>query len=239
MKNQGTSRILVIGAGGLGEVLAKRFNQDGSDVHVCDFDPERLAKFADSPIKSHLLDVTDEVQVDRAAEEWGSFNGVVHSVGINSRKPIFETELSEWNKILLTNLTSAFLVGRAFGSQMTKTGGGRLLFISSVASTIPHKNHGAYAASKSGLNQLVRVLAHELADKGVTANLLAPGYIETDLTRAHLNLPGVRENLIRQVPIGRLGTSEELTGIASLLLSDESRFITGQVICVDGGRTLV
>ena len=122
---------------------------------------------------------------------------------------------------------------------MAQRGRGSLLFVSSVAGTIPHKNHGAYAASKSGLNQLVRVLANELASIGVTANLLAPGYIETDLTREHLQRPGVREGLIDLVPMGRLGTPQELTGIASFLLSPDGGFITGQVIHIDGGRTLI
>ena len=122
---------------------------------------------------------------------------------------------------------------------MAKEGAGSLLFVSSVAGTIPHKNHGAYAASKSGLNQFVRVLANELATSGVNANLLAPGYIETDLTREHLDRPGIKESLIGLVPMGRLGTPEELTGIALFLMSAEGKFITGQVIHVDGGRTLV
>lgn len=232
-------RILVIGAGGLGGILAERLSQEGSDVHVCDVNPDKLTRFADISVKTSLLDLTDEVGIDLAAREWGAFDGVVHAVGVNSRKSIFETELFEWNRIMLINLTSAFLVGRAFGREMTNRGKGRLLFISSVAGTIPHKNHGAYAASKSGLNQFVKVLANELADKGVTANLLAPGYIETDLTRAHLELPGVRESLIGLVPMGRLGTPEELVGIAKYLLSDESAFVTGQVVHIDGGRTLI
>jgi len=232
-------RILILGGGGLGTALAERFVAQGHAVVIADANASVINRFAGTLVDARILDVTIERDVETAAKQWGEFDGVLHAVGVNSRTAIFDTELTEWQRIITTNLTSAFLVGRAFGKSMARKGRGSLLFISSVAGTIPHKNHGAYAASKSGLNQLVRVLANELAATGVTANLLAPGYIETDLTREHLERPGVREGLVGLVPMGRLGTPEELTGIASFLLSPDGGFITGQVIHVDGGRTLV
>jgi NAD(P)-dependent dehydrogenase (short-subunit alcohol dehydrogenase family) len=232
-------RILILGGGGLGSVLAKSFVAEGHAVVIADADASVVDRFTGTAVEARILDVTDEHQVDSAASHWGDFDGVLHAVGVNSRTAIFDTKLADWQRIMTTNLTSAFLVGRAFGKSMAQRGRGSLLFVSSVAGTIPHKNHGAYAASKSGLNQLVRVLANELASIGVTANLLAPGYIETDLTREHLQRPGVREGLIDLVPMGRLGTPQELTGIASFLLSPDGGFITGQVIHIDGGRTLV
>lgn len=232
-------RILILGGGGLGTALAERFVAEGHAVVIADADVSVVDRFTDTAVDARILDVTDEREVDAAASQWGDFDGVLHAVGVNSRTAIFDTELAEWQRIMTTNLTSAFLVGRAFGKSMARRGRGSLLFISSVAGTIPHKNHGAYAASKSGLNQLIRVLANELAATGVTANLLAPGYIETDLTREHLHRQGVREGLVGLVPMGRLGTPQELTGIASFLLSPDGAFITGQVIHVDGGRTLV
>jgi NAD(P)-dependent dehydrogenase (short-subunit alcohol dehydrogenase family) len=219
--------------------LAERFVAEGNSVVIADANPSVVSRFAGTSVDARILDVTVELDVETAANHWGDFDGVLHAVGVNSRTAIFDTELADWQRIMTTNLTSAFLVGRAFGKSMARRGSGSLLFISSVAGTIPHKNHGAYAASKSGLNQLIRVLANELAATGVTANLLAPGYIETDLTREHLERPGVREGLVGLVPMGRLGTPEELTGIASFLLSPDGGFITGQIIHVDGGRTLV
>jgi gluconate 5-dehydrogenase len=232
-------RILILGGGGLGTAVADRFAGNGHEVVVSDANPAIVSQFAGTGIDGRILDVTVEDDVEAAAQEWGPFDGVLHAVGVNSRTAIFDTDLSEWHRILSINLTSGFLVGRAFGKVMAKRGKGSLLFLSSVAGSIPHKNHGAYAASKSGLNQLVRVLANELAASGVTANLLAPGYIETDLTREHLERPGVREGLIDLVPMGRLGTPEELTGIAMFLLSPDAGFITGEIVHVDGGRTLV
>jgi|694.fasta_scaffold14854_7 gluconate 5-dehydrogenase len=232
-------RVLILGGGGLGTAFAERFLDDGHEVVVADFNEVVIERFAGTKVDARVLDVTVESEVETAANTWGAFDGVLYAVGVNSRTAIFDTDLSDWQRILTTNLTSAFLVGRAFGKVMAKEGAGSLLFVSSVAGTIPHKNHGAYAASKSGLNQFVRVLANELATSGVNANLLAPGYIETDLTREHLDRPGIKENLIGLVPMGRLGTPEELTGIALFLMSAEGKFITGQVIHVDGGRTLV
>lgn len=232
-------RILILGGGGLGTAFAEHFVAEGHAVVIADANTSVVSRFDGTAVDARILDVTVEREVDAAASHWGDFDGVLHAVGVNSRTAIFDTELAEWQRIITTNLTSAFLVGRAFGRSMARRGRGSLLFISSVAGTIPHKNHGAYAASKSGLNQFVRVLANELAATGVTANLLAPGYIETDLTREHLQQPGVREGLVGLVPMGRLGAPQELTGIASFLLSPDGGFITGQVVHVDGGRTLV
>jgi NAD(P)-dependent dehydrogenase (short-subunit alcohol dehydrogenase family) len=108
-----------------------------------------------------------------------------------------------------------------------------------VSGILAHHSHGPYAASKGGINQLLRVMAREWAPHGVTVNALAPGYIETPLTAHHLAQPGKRDELESQVPAGRLGTPEELTGPALFLSSRHAQFITGHVLYIDGGRTLV
>jgi NAD(P)-dependent dehydrogenase (short-subunit alcohol dehydrogenase family) len=104
---------------------------------------------------------------------------------------------------------------------------------------LAHKNHGSYAASKGGLNQLMRVMAAEWAAMGVTVNAVAPGYIETPLTTDHLKQLGVREDLVRLVPAERLGLPEEVAGPTLFLASRQANFVTGHVLYVDGGRTLV
>ena len=114
-----------------------------------------------------------------------------------------------------------------------------MLALSSVSGLLAHHSHGPYAASKGGINQLLRVMAREWAPFGVTVNALAPGYIETPLTAHHLSVPGKRDELESQVPAGRLGTTEELTGPALFLSSRHAQFITGHVLYIDGGRTLV
>jgi gluconate 5-dehydrogenase len=118
-------------------------------------------------------------------------------------------------------------------------GHGRIVYLSSVSALLAHKDHSPYAASKGGINQLMRVMAREWAPHGVTVNAIAPGYIETSLTAAYLAKPGMRQSMEDLVPAGRLGTPADLTGPALFLCSDRSAFVTGQVLFIDGGRTLV
>ena len=117
---------------------------------------------------------------------------------------------------------------------------GRIVFFSSVAGRSGHKHHGPYAATKGAINQLMRVIAHEYASSGVTANAVAPGYMDTELTRAYLAAdPDKRAALIDLIPAGRFGTLDEVVGPVLFLCSRQSSFITGQVLYIDGGRTIV
>ena len=164
---------------------------------------------------------------------------MLHAVGINDRRPILEFTEDEWDNILRVNLSSVFGLAQAAGRHMVGQGYGRVLALSSVSGLLAHHSHGPYAASKGGINQLLRVMAREWAPSGVTVNALAPGYIETPLTAHHLSKPGKREELEGLVPAGRLGTPDELTGPALFLSSRHAGFITGHVLYIDGGRTLV
>ncbi|HVC25496.1 MAG TPA: SDR family oxidoreductase, partial [Acidimicrobiales bacterium] len=140
--------------------------------------------------------------------------------------------------VIDANLSSAFYLGRAAGRQMCSQGIGRIVYFSSVSGLLAHKLHAPYAASKGGMNQMMRVMAAEWAARGVTVNAVAPGYTETELTAEYLARPGVREGLERLVPAGRLGGVDELVGPVLFLASDHARYVTGQVLYVDGGRTL-
>ena len=164
---------------------------------------------------------------------------LLHAVGINNRVPVLETTDEDWDRILSINLTSAFRLGRAAGRTMVAAGYGRQVYCSSVSSLLAHPDHGPYAASKGGINQMMRVMAREWASSGVTVNAIAPGYVETELTREHLDRPGIRDHYTQLVPAGRLGRVEDLTGPVLYLSSRQAAFVTGQVLYVDGGRTLV
>jgi len=113
------------------------------------------------------------------------------------------------------------------------------VFMSSVSGLLAHPHHAPYAATKGGLNQLLRVMAREWAPRGVTVNAVAPGYIETELTQAYLAKDGVRDGLTSLVPAGRLGQPQEIADAVTFLASDRAAFVTGQVLYVDGGRVLV
>jgi NAD(P)-dependent dehydrogenase (short-subunit alcohol dehydrogenase family) len=140
---------------------------------------------------------------------------------------------------LEVNLSSAFWLGQAAGAEMSRQGKGRIIFVSSVSGVLAHKHHAPYAASKGAINQMMKVMAVEWAPLGVTVNAVAPGYVETALTREHLDRDGNRNRLESMVPAGRLGTPDEVVGPVLFLASPHAGFVTGHVMYIDGGRTLV
>jgi len=239
-------RVLVAGAGGIGAACAAAFAAAGARVAVVDRSAEALAELEASflgPILTIEADLTEHGAgtrvVDEVIERFGGLDVLLHAVGINDRRPILDFTEDEWEHILTVNLSTLFGLAQAAGRHMVERRSGRVLALSSVSGLLAHHSHGPYAASKGGINQLLRVMAREWAPYGVTVNALAPGYIETPLTSHHLAQPGKREELESQVPAGRLGTPEELTGPALFLSSAHAQFITGHVLYIDGGRTLV
>lgn len=242
-------RVLVAGAGGIGSECVAGFVRAGARVVVTDRDEAKLAALDErlglqrqggGTVCADVMEPgASSAVVEQAQAVLGGLDVLLHSVGVNDRRPLLEFSDEDWDKVVSVNLTSAFRLGRAAGCVMTAQQSGRIVFLSSVSGLLAHKNHAAYAASKGGLNQLLRVMAAEWASKGVCVNAVAPGYVETDLTRAHLAKPGVRDELQRLVPAGRLGTASEVVGPVLFLASEQASFVTGHVLYVDGGRTLV
>jgi NAD(P)-dependent dehydrogenase (short-subunit alcohol dehydrogenase family) len=239
------SRVLVAGAGGIGGACALAYGAAGARVIVVDRSAEALAALTADGFDGQTIeaDLTEHGAGARAVEavleRLGGLDVLLHAVGINDRRPILDFTEEEWDRILTVNLSTLFGLAQAAGRHMVEQRSGRVLALSSVSGLLAHHSHGPYAASKGGINQLLRVMAREWAPYNVTVNALAPGYIETPLTAHHLAQPGKREELESQVPAGRLGTPEELTGPALFLSSPHAQFITGHVLYIDGGRTLV
>lgn len=243
------ARVLIAGAGGIGGACALAYAGAGASVAVVDRDQRTLDALGEDLTAlgaRHVLiqaDLTEHGSGERVVadvvEQLGGLEVMLHAVGINDRRPILEFSEDEWDHILRVNLSSVFGLAQAAGRHMVEQGYGRVLALSSVSGLLAHHSHGPYAASKGGINQLLRVMAREWAASGVTVNALAPGYIETPLTAAELAKPGKRADLESLVPAGRLGTPDELTGPALFLSSRHAGFITGHVMYIDGGRTLV
>jgi gluconate 5-dehydrogenase len=240
------SRVLVVGAGGIGSECAKGYSAVGARVAVVDREQSRLDELLAEPDFDGYGIAADLTQpgagaevIGKAIDLLGGLDILLHCVGVNDRRPVLDFTEDEWENILKINLFTGFSVAQAAGRHMVAQKHGRIIVLSSVSGLLAHKNHAPYAASKGGLNQMMRVMAAEWASSGVTVNALAPGYIETPLTSEYLAKPGVRADLERLVPAGRLGAPGDIVGPALFLSSRQANFITGHVLYVDGGRTLV
>lgn len=238
--------VLVVGAGGIGAAAAAGFAAQGARVLVADKDPARLAAVEPDlrpdggTSRADLRDAAAcRALVAEAAERLGGLDVLVHCVGINLRQPVLEFGDEQWDELIAVNLTSAFRLGQAVGRRMCAQGSGRIVFLSSVSGLLAHAHHAPYAASKGGINQMMRVMAREWAGAGVTVNAVAPGYTETPLTAEYLGRDGVRQGLEALVPAGRLGRVEDVVDAILFLSSARAAFVTGHVLYVDGGRTLV
>jgi gluconate 5-dehydrogenase len=238
-------RVLVAGgAGTLGRAIVRGFVDAGARVAVVDLDPGGLGELRASVEVVLAADLREadacRGAVVSARDGLGGLDVLVHGVGINDRRPIEDYGDDDWQAFLATNLSSAFWLAQAVAPAMREQRHGRIVFLSSVAGRSGHKHHGPYAATKGAINQLMRVIAHEYAADGVTANAVAPGYMETALTESYLaERPERRQALVGLIPAARFGTLEEVVGPTLFLASRQASFVTGQVLYVDGGRSVI
>lgn len=228
--------VLVVGASrGIGRAIAQTFLENGDTVVAW----SRSGLAPDGVALSQQVDISDSQQVDQAHDKilasCGPLDVVVVNAGITNDGLAMRMKDQQWREVLATNLDGAFYVARRTIGDLVKKRAGSVIFISSVSPFVGVPGQANYAASKAGLVGLARALAGEVARRGVTVNVIAPGLIDTDMTR---DLAGAKDVLLDRVPLGRIGESTDIAGVALFLASESSRYITGAVIPVDGGLAM-
>ncbi|HEX6887542.1 MAG TPA: 3-oxoacyl-ACP reductase FabG [Candidatus Nanopelagicales bacterium] len=241
--------IVTGGARGIGAAIARRLAADGLAVAVLD-----LEEAACVPVVEQLradggramavgADVADEAAVtaavERVAAELGAPTVLVNNAGILRDNLLFKMTVAEWDAVLAVHLRGAFLMSRAVQRHMTEAGWGRIVSLSST-SALGNRGQANYSAAKAGLQGFTKTLAIELGRFGVTANAVAPGFIETDMTHATAERMRVPfEEFTRlaaeQIPVGRIGQPEDIAHAVSFLVSEGAGFVSGQVLYVAGG----
>jgi 3-oxoacyl-[acyl-carrier protein] reductase len=186
-----------------------------------------------APTRSEL-DLSDSGSIDEFLVDSPKVFGLVLNAGINEPAEIADIDDATWQRTLDTNTASAFRLVRALAPQMAETGGGRIVAVSSAYAGRARMGRAAYGASKAALEALVRSTAVEFASSGVLANAIAPGFVDTELTRANNDASAISA-LLERVPVGRLAKPAEVASAVSFLLSPSNTYITGQTIAVDGG----
>lgn len=247
MNNLENKVAIVTGASrGIGKVIAEQIAKAGTKT-VCvsrSFnDVEKVAKYVNEQGFTAIAmacDISDGKQFQKLTksviEKFGSVDILVNNAGVTKDNLIMRMSDDDWNVVIDTNLKGAFNGTKAVTRHMMKQRSGRIINISSVVGLIGNAGQANYAASKAGLIGLTKATAKELASRGITANCIAPGYIETDMTN---RLPEKMKNaLIEQIPLGRIGQATDIAATVCFLASDEAGYITGQTFTVDGGMVM-
>jgi NAD(P)-dependent dehydrogenase (short-subunit alcohol dehydrogenase family) len=234
--------IVTGGAQGIGEACIRRFAREGAKPVIVDVDDTHgRALAAELGALYVRCDVGDKAQVDamvaKTLQAHGRIDVLVNNAGIFKAADFLEVTEADFDAVLRVNLKGSFLVGQAVAREMAKAGKGSIVNMSSVNGMLTIPNISSYNVSKGGINQLTRVMALALADKGVRVNAVAPGTIATELAaKAVLTSEEARLRIMSRTPMKRLGEPSEIADTVAYLASDAASYITGEIVVVDGGR---
>jgi 3-oxoacyl-[acyl-carrier protein] reductase len=247
MKQLENQVAVVTGAGrGIGRAIALKFAAHGADIAAVDLKTDFVQETVDEVRKlgrkawAVAANVSEAASVEAAAErilkETGHVDILVNNAGITKDGLLMRMSEADWDAVLDINLKGTFLFTKAFSRAFLKQRSGRIVNIASVIGLIGNAGQCNYAASKAGVIGFTKSVARELASRGITANAIAPGFIETKMTEALS--PEARAALLKQIPLASLGQPEDVAEVALFFASPAARYITGQVLAVDGGMVM-
>jgi len=243
---EGKVAIVTGSASGISRVILRRFAEAGAKTVLVDLDVDWAETVAgELTARGHEVlfvptDVRESAQVNamvqRAVERFGRVDILVHGAGVGVHKEVVDLTDDEWDLQIDVQLRGAFLLSRAVGRQLIEQGeGGRIVLLGSTSGNNARVKAGPHAASKAGEIQLMRVMALELGPHGITANVVSPGLTDISGISKSVQTPEYQRAFVSQVPLGRLGKPDEIADAVLFFASDRARFVTGQVLCVDGG----
>lgn len=236
--------IITGGARGIGKKISQAFLEEGASVYIFDVNQEEGVKTVsefqlayDNKVNFFKVDITDEKGVEQSIkkiiEAEGRIDILVNNAGITRDNLILRMSLKDWKKVIDINLTGAFICSKHTVKYMVKKRSGKIINISSIVGVHGNAGQSNYSSSKAGIIGLTKTLARELAGRNILVNAIAPGYIETEMTEKLSDK--IKEKLMEQIPSGRLGSVDDVAKTALFLASDDSNYITGTVINLDGG----
>lgn len=248
---EGRTAIITGGSRGIGRAIAEQFAEAGAKIAIIDVNEEALNEatsyFEEKgyPIYSKVASVTDREDIESVFKEvyenFGSIDILVNNAGVIRDNLLFKMTDDDWEMVMDVHLKGAFYASRAAQAYMTKNKYGRIINISSI-SALGNRGQSNYSTAKAGLQGLTKTLAIELGKFGITANAVAPGFIETDMTKATAERIGITfdqliEASVSQIPVGRSGQPEDIANAILFFADEQSSFVSGQVLYVAGGPT--
>jgi len=247
MQLKGKTAIVTGSGRGLGKAIALKLAQMGANIVLNDIassdsidetaEEFRAAGYNVIVTKGDVRNPDDvKEMVDKAVEAFGSIDILVNNAGITKDKPLAMMSVEDWDDVLDINLKGAFICTKAVAKVMIKQKSGKIINIASVAGVMGNPGQANYSASKAGLIGLTKTTAKELASRNITCNAVAPGLIKSKMTDV---LPEkVKESYLNSIPLKRFGTPEDVANVVGFLASDDSNYVTGQVIHIDGGLVM-